>query len=195
MIDYQSIIMRFYKPGDPDYELLVKHSTQVAMLSKQLCERMAEKGVVMDLDFVHEAAMLHDIGIFQTYAPGIYCCGKEPYIRHGVIGREILEEMGLMRHALVCERHTGSGLSLQDIVSQNLPLPQRDMLPLTLEEKVVCYADKFYSKSRISPCKPIAKVRQSLSKFGEGTIERFDALTALFGEPNYKLLDTDLKTR
>ena len=167
MIDYLSIISKYYKPGDPDYELLVKHSTQVALLTRQLCQRYQAGGGEVDIEFAFEAAMLHDIGIFRTYAPGIYCCGKEPYIKHGIIGREILESLGLPRHALVCERHTGSGISKQDIIDQHLDLPLRDMLPISIEEKVVCYADKFYSKSRITRCKPIAKVRNSLSKFGK----------------------------
>lgn len=191
MIDYLSIISAYYNPGDPDYELLVKHSTQVAMLAEQLCRRYSDGGGVVDTEFVREAAMLHDIGIFRTYAPGIFCCGKEPYIRHGIIGRELLDGLGLPRHGLVCERHTGSGISVQDIIDQHLDLPHRDMLPVSIEEKVVCYADKFYSKSRITRCKPIAKVRNSLSKFGEGTLKRFDELTALFGEPDYSSLDLD----
>ena len=123
MIDYLSIISKYYKPGDPDYELLVKHSTQVALLTRQLCQRYQAGGGVVDIEFAFEAAMLHDIGIFRTYAPGIYCCGKEPYIKHGIIGREILESLGLPRHALVCERHTGSGISKQDIIDQYFLFP------------------------------------------------------------------------
>ncbi len=193
MLDYLSIISKFYKPGDPDYELLVKHSTQVALLTGQLCARFKANGGEVDADFAFEAAMLHDIGICKTYAPGIYCCGKEPYIKHGILGREMLDEIGLHRHALVCERHTGSGISAQDIIDQHLDLPVRDMLPVSVEEKVVCYADKFYSKSRITRCKTIAKVRSSLSKFGAGTIKRFDDLATLFGEPDYTSLDQNFK--
>ena len=43
--------------------------------------------------------------------------------------------------------------------------------------------DKFFSKSRICPAKPIEKVRQDMSRFGNGTIARFDELTKLFGTP------------
>ncbi len=191
MIDYYSILLRYYTPGDGDCDLLIRHSTQVAELAMQLCRRLIADKQSIDVDFVYEAAMLHDIGIFKTNAPGIFCFGKEPYIRHGIIGREILEEMGLFRHAMVCERHTGSGLSMQEIICQNLPLPHRDMLPISLEEQVVCYADKFYSKSRIAPAKAIEKVRKSLSKYGEGTIARFDDMTKRFGIPDYASLDTD----
>lgn len=194
MIDYNSIIERYYKPGDDDYKLLVAHSRQVAELSKQLCERLVSRHCPVDEDFVYEAAMLHDIGMFKTNAPGIFCFGKEPYICHGIIGKKLLDSIGLYRHALVCERHTGAGLTAAEIESQHLPLPHRDMLPLSLEEKVVCYADKFYSKSHITTAKPIDKVREQLGKFGAGTLSRFDAMAELFGEPDYAALDGELRS-
>ncbi len=193
MIDYNNIIERYYTPGADDYKLLVKHSTQVALLSKQLCDRLIAGMHPVDEDFVWEAAMLHDIGMFKTNAPSIFCYGTEPYICHGVIGRQLLEGMGLFRHALVCERHTGAGLAAQEIIDQGLPLPHRDMIPLSLEEKVVCYADKFYSKSHVAPAKPIDVVRKQLSKFGPGTMQRFEAMAQLLGEPDYDALDSDLK--
>ena len=51
MIDYLSIISKYYKPGDPDYELLVKHSTQVALLTRQLCQRYQAGGREVDIEF------------------------------------------------------------------------------------------------------------------------------------------------
>ncbi len=62
----------------------------------------------------------------------------------------MLEAEGLPRHALVCERHTGAGLTVDDIISQRLPLPLRDMTPQTLEERLICYADKFYPRAATS---------------------------------------------
>ncbi|MDI6797914.1 MAG: phosphohydrolase, partial [Desulfatibacillaceae bacterium] len=97
--------------------------------------------------FVYEAAWLHDVGIGKTWLPQIGCMGKEPYIRHGVIGHEMLADLGLVEHALVCERHVGVGISCKDIAEGRLPLPMRDMTPQTLEERIVAYADKFYSKT------------------------------------------------
>ena len=61
--------------------------------------------------------------------------------------RTLVRSEGYPRHALVCERHTGAGLALEDIIAQNLPVPHRDMLPVSMEEQVVCFADKFYSKT------------------------------------------------
>lgn len=192
MIDCLEIIARYYEPGTPLYHTLVTHSQQVTALAQAICNHLLACGVPVDTEFVGEAAMLHDVGIIHTDAPSIHCHGTEPYIRHGILGRQMLEAIGLYRHALVCERHTGAGISLDDILSQQLPLPHRDMLPISIEEKVVCYADKFYSKSHIAPAKPIEQVRQQLSKFGQGTLSRFDAMAQLLGVPDYASLDGEL---
>lgn len=185
MVDYNAIIEQYYTPGYPDYRLLTTHSRQVAELATRLAKRYLEKhpNDSIDLDFVYEAAMLHDVGIVMTNAPGIGCYGDQPYIRHGIIGREMLEAHGLPRHAMVCERHTGSGISKKDIIEQKLNLPLRDMLPLSLEEKVICYADKFYSKSHVHRMKTTERTIKSLSKFGSDTVMRFNDLLDLFGDP------------
>ena len=124
--------------------------------------------------------MLHDIGVFLTHAPEIYCMGDQPYICHGVLGAELMRADGYPRHALVCERHTGTGLTVADIIAQNLPLPHRDMCPVSLEEKLVCFADKFYSKSNPDREKPLDKVRKSVARYGEDSLRRFEELAALF---------------
>jgi uncharacterized protein len=132
----------------------------------------------VDLRFIEEAAMLHDIGIFRCHSPEIMCHGSEPYIRHGIIGKRILEEEGYERHALVCERHTGVGLTRKDIAEQNLPLPDRDFMPITIEEKIICLADKFYSKNpkKLFRQKPISKIKKNLKKRGSHIVRRFEDL-------------------
>lgn len=184
-MDCSSIIERYYTPGNEDYRVLVTHSRQVADLAVALGRRLLESGVAVDLAFVEEASMLHDIGMCMTDAPGIHCHGSAPYIQHGILGRQMLDELGLPRHGRVCERHTGAGLTAAEIVAQQLPIdPPRDLLPETIEEKLVCYADKFFSKSRPgAPAKSLERVRASLSRHGEDTVRRFDAMVALFGLP------------
>ena len=125
--------------------------------------------------------MLHDIGIFRTDAPSIHCYGSLPYICHGIEGRQILDEEGYPRHALVCERHTGAGITVGDITAQNLPLPRRDMCPVSLEEKLICYADKFFSKSRnLTEEKPVEKIIAQMEAHGADTLERFMQMHRLF---------------
>ncbi len=174
------LIDRFY-PAEPKLkELLFTHSRCVADKALGLGRRLMLKdpSLNLNLQFIEEAAMLHDIGIQNCDAHGIYCYGDLPYICHGVEGSRILAEAGLFRHALVCERHTGSGLTAEEIEEEALPLPARDMLPVTPEEKIICYADKFFSKNPLSLRreKTLEEVRSSLAKFGPEPLRRFDEL-------------------
>lgn len=182
MIDYEKIIDKYYSNNSRLRTILTVHSRLVADKALQIADRLEKNGITVDRDFIEESAMLHDIGIYRCDAPEIFCYGELPYICHGVEGRKILESEGLPKHALVCERHTGSGLTVDDISSQELPLPYRDMTPQSIEEKLICYADKFYSKSgEISKEKPIEKVITSMARHGEDTLERFLSLHRMFG--------------
>lgn len=107
--------------------------------------------------------MIHDIGIFLTNAPRISCLGSFPYICHGYLGADLMRKEGFPKHALVCERHTGAGISLSDIEQQNLPLPKRDLRPVSLEEQLICFADKFYSKTRLDEELTLSQVQVSLN--------------------------------
>ena len=91
--------------------------------------------------------MLHDIGIFYCNAPNIHCHGTHTYIEHGYLGAELLRNEGFPKHALVAERHTGTGITIEQIIREDLPIPERDYCPQSIEEKIVCYADKFYLKA------------------------------------------------
>jgi uncharacterized protein len=177
-MDYQHIIDQYYPPSTPLRDVLLRHSRDVADKALLLSRRHPE--LQLDNDFLLEAAMLHDIGIFQTNAPGIYCMGPHPYICHGVLGAELMRQHGFPRHARVCERHTGAGLTVTDIERQDLPLPHQDFLPETMEEQLICFADNFFSKSRLGEEKTTEHVRRSLGKFGEEGVARFDAWCKLF---------------
>lgn len=180
MLDCLSIIQRYYTPGNEDYRVLVIHSRQVADMAVAIAQRLIDRHEPVDIEFVEEAAMLHDIGIFRCDAPGIACHGTEPYICHGRLGAELMREEGYPKHARVCERHTGAGLTKEEIVRQNLPLPHQDFLPETLEEKLICYADKFYSKSNLKKVKTPEQAAKSLAKFGEDGLQRFLQWKTLF---------------
>lgn len=168
----ETILAKYFSPLALPVILL--HSRAVADKSLQIA---ATYGKPVDLQFIEEAALLHDIGVSMTDAPSLDCHGTAPYICHGVIGREILEREGLPRHALVCERHIGVGLSVADIKRQNLPLPLRDMLPETTEEKIIACADLFYSKkkSSLTEAKTVEKIRLELARFGEEKAAVFDS--------------------
>ncbi len=156
-MDYQALLDKYYPADDELRRILLRHSRQVADRCLQIVRHHPELPV--DKQFLEEAAMLHDIGIFRCDAPSIHCHGTEPYLRHGPIGGELLRAEGYPRHARVSERHTGTGLP--------------GFEPETLEEQIVCYADKFYSKSRPDRVLTVAEAAQSLEKFGHAGVLKF----------------------
>lgn len=156
-MEYIPIIYKYYPEDDELRRLLLKHSRQVADRALLICDR--HKELPVDRQFIEEAAMLHDIGVFRCHAPSIHCHGTEPYIRHGQIGGELLRAEGFPRHARVAERHTGTGLPGWE--------------PESLEEQIICYADKFYSKSNPDHVRTVLETAQSLEKFGADGVKLF----------------------
>lgn len=167
-----AIIDKYYPKENQLKHILLAHSKSVTEKALSIAQNHPEYN--LDISFIEEAAMLHDIGIFECDAAGIYCFGTYPYICHGYLGAELMRKEGYPRHALVCERHTGAGISLKQIIDRNLPVPHYDMLPVSLEEQVICFADKFFSKTRLDKEKTVEEARKSLLKFGDDDIARFN---------------------
>lgn len=175
---YQEIIDKYYPVGTKCRGIFIRHSRQVADKALEIARRC---NLDISLDEVETAAMLHDIGIYLTNAPDIDCHGSEHYICHGILGAELLRKEGFDEEiARVAERHTGAGLTIDDIDRQQLPLPRKDYLPETMLEKLICYADKFFSKSGAMQEKPLDKVRASMARHSIDSLTRFDELHELF---------------
>jgi uncharacterized protein len=174
----KDILFEHYPPDAPLTRTLLRHCEQVRDKALAVARKAAH--LKPDLGFIAEAAMLHDIGIYRTAAATLGCRGTAPYIRHGIIGRQILEQYGLRHHALVCERHVGVGISRQEIRDRRLPLPLRDMLPTSLEEIIICYADKFFSKSNGGTHHSTEAVIAELKTFGREQVDRFLGWHRLF---------------
>jgi uncharacterized protein len=174
------IMGKYCRPGSTAFDMLVEHGKAVAKKALHTALRVRHLGP--DETFIGEAALLHDIGIVMTNEPRIGCYGTHEYICHGYLGRELLEREGLMRHALVCERHVGVGLSIADIDLHRLGIPRRDMLPRSLEEEIICYADKFFSKraGTLSVEKSLDEVRASIARYGRDKLAAFDKMHARF---------------
>ena len=168
----EELIHRYYKDNPELENILMRHSSDVARRALRIADEHPEFEV--DKNFLYEAAMLHDIGIIFVDAPTIFCYGTEPYIKHGLLGAELLRKEGLPAHARVAERHTGTGLTREEIERQSLPLPPADYVPESLEEQFICYADKFYSKTRLDEEKSYERALASLRKFGEAGLKVFE---------------------
>lgn len=180
-MDRQAIIDKYYPVGTRRRDIFMRHSRQVADLALELMRR---NNLDLDARMVEDAAMLHDVGIFLTNAPSIGCEGTEKYITHGVLGAELLRREGAPEEvARVAECHTGTGITAEDVEMLGLPIPVADYMPETLLEKLVCYADKFYSKSGEMKQKDFRTARASVARHGGDGLARFDAMVKLFGLP------------
>lgn len=177
-LDVHALLSAYCRPET--VEVLMVHGRMIAKKAAAIVQRLGLDAETARL--VEEAAYLHDIGVCRVYAPGIGCDGVEPYITHGVAGSLILEQEGLPLHARICERHTGVGLTAEDIRRQHLPLPERDMVPISQAEKIICYSDLFFSKQRgrLEEERTPAAIRRSLSGFGEDKVAIFDRWYAAF---------------
>lgn len=177
-MNWKKIINKYYIEDNELKNILIIHSQSVARKALQIVSLHPELHI--DADFIREGAMLHDIGIIRTKATGIHCFGTEPYICHGLLGGEMLRHEGFPRHARVCERHTGAGIGIEEIEAQHLPLPHANFLPETMEEKVICYADKFFSKTHLDRERTVEEALNSLVKRDSKGIERFKEWVKMF---------------
>lgn len=160
---YTEIIERYYADNAPLRDLLIHHSEQVRDHALRVADSHPE--LALDRQILTDGAMLHDIGIFLCDAAGIHCHGRHHYIAHGRVGGQLLRRLaaeGLENAtvlARICERHTGTGLPGYE--------------PETLEEQVICYADKFYSKSHPERVSTPEQAATSLSRFGRHCADKF----------------------
>lgn len=149
--DYQAIIDKHYPEGSRLRDIYMRHCQSVAQLAEELRRKSAPE---LNADQIRAAAMVHDIGIFLTCAPDIDCHGSAPYIDHGPLGAALLRSEGAPEWAArVAERHTGLGIPPN--------------VPQTRLERLVCFADKFFSKSGNMERKSYAQVQAAAARFGD----------------------------
>lgn len=102
---------------------------------RNIAVKMAKKAGA-DIDLVKAGALLHDIGRSETHG-----------ISHAVQGARIAEKLGLPECIVnIIERHIGAGLSKKEAVK--LGLAEKDYIPISLEEKIVCHADNLIDDCR-----------------------------------------------
>lgn len=178
-MNVKEIIDRYYPCENELKNIYMVHARAVADFALGLARKHPE--LELDEAFIYEAAMLHDIGIFLTDAPRIHCYGSEEYLCHGYLGAELLRSIGLERHARVCERHTGTGLTKEIIERNGWNLPVKDFVPETLEEQLICFADKFFSKTKfLHEPRTFEQVVESMRKISEDSVKKVEKWAEMF---------------
>ena len=182
MLSYFSLIQKYIDPTSDLYRVYIVHLSNVTRLALKIAKR---KGLSpLQIQFIEKAFMLHNIGIVNTNTPEIFCFGDKPYIAHLTEGKEILLSENLPLHARVAANHVGiGGLTKSEIVKQNLPLPPHDIVAETIEEKIISYADCYYSKNpkNLWRKKKYEEIVEKLAK-RPGHQERFKKRYKEFGD-------------
>ena len=130
---------------------IIKHELAVMREARDIAHNITKSPVNSKL--VKIGALIHDIGRIQTHT-----------LAHGPFGGDIIRQAGLPEElARIAERHSMAGLSPKE--AKRFDLPNRNYIPQTLEEKIVCLADKYH----------IGSQKVSIQ-------ERFDRWIAKYGE-------------
>ena len=170
-----------HAPTPQALDAVYSHCRIVCDIAGQLHARSRLDG---DMGLVRAGALLHDVGVYRLYdAAGRL--DHAQYIRHGLLGYELLRAEGLPE--AVCRfavRHTGVGITREDVLRQELPLPPADYVAETPEEALVMYADKFHTKTAPPAFLTAAAYAVSVRRFGAGKVAAFDAMRAVFGDPD-----------
>jgi uncharacterized protein len=123
-------LLKRYSDSEEHFEKVLRHVKAV----QKVAVRIASKVEDIDMYKIKIGSLLHDIGRFSC-PPGKDRC------KHGLVGADILRKEGLDEIALIAEKHIGVGISKEDITEQDLPLPSKDFIPKTREEKIIAHAD------------------------------------------------------
>lgn len=144
---------------------VVQHCLAVERTALEIGRRIHANGHKIDLKLISLGALLHDIGRARTHG-----------IKHGVEGAKILRKLGLGKFAKFAERHLGAGIPTNE--ARELGLPARDFVPLTIEEKVVTYADTLVMRHRKTSYKRVLEWFKSELGSEHPAVERFKLLHA-----------------
>jgi len=124
-------MLKFMKDKDMPRSI-IDHQLAVCRKAYQIAKEIT--GEKIDFYVLQIGALTHDIGRLTTHS-----------MDHGIQGALILEKLEMDKEICrIAETHLMGGLSRQDADDLGLSKVD-DFMPKTIEEKVVCLADKYCS--------------------------------------------------
>lgn len=177
-------ILGLHEKHAPTPEALDRVYTHCAIVSEIAEQLHTSADLDVDIELVRAGCLLHDVGVYLLYDDA-GTLDHANYIRHGVLGHELLRVEGFPE--VLCRfasHHTGVGISADDVFRQELPLPPRDYLAETPEEVLVMYADKFHTKTEPPALLTANAYAASVRRFGEDKVAAFESMRTSIGEPD-----------
>jgi uncharacterized protein len=151
---------------------VISHCKAVTDFALQIACKLQARGYAVDLELVEAGGLLHDIGRSKTHT-----------VDHSVVGAQIARTLDLPQDVInIIKRHVGAGITPEE--AELLGWPKDNYVPQTLEEKVVCYADKRIDHDKKTPIQvEIERLQRSGFVGGAERVRRLhDEITHLIGE-------------
>lgn len=181
-----SLHQKYTSGNYPDkwLELTFTHTEIILKIALQFTKKLKQQGITVNTDLLTKGIYLHDIGIYSCYDEDVNPDKNLPaYIMHGFIGHQILKKEGFPEN--VCRfasTHTGTGLTKEDIEKEKLNIEIKDYIPVTLEEEILCFADKFHTK--YPSFNTFEEQVKRLEKFGSDRRVKMETFKKKFGLPD-----------
>jgi uncharacterized protein len=152
---------------------VVNHCKAVTELVLETAKILKGKGLKVDSELVEIGALLHDIGRSKTHT-----------VYHAVVGAEIAKALDLPNSVVsIIKRHVGGGITAME--AEKLGWPKDVYMPITLEEKIVSYADNLIENCKRAPVDLAIEKLLGESKFeaAERVRKIHDEIASLIGDP------------
>ena len=151
---------------------VIKHCLDVADFALQIAAKLQKRGYSVDLELVEMGAVLHDLGRAKSHGTD-----------HSLIGAQMAQELGLPQNVVnIIKRHVGAGITKEE--ANDMGWPEGLYEPQTLEEKIVCYADKRVGQGEVMPIENEIEnlQRKGLVEAAERVRSLHDEIRGLLGE-------------
>ena len=161
--DYNTSLSLLKNEGVSDG--VIKHVKAVHQFSVIIGRRLCKKGHKINMALLEAGALLHDIGRSKTHD-----------LFHAVEGCKIARRLGLSNDIIsIIQNHIGAGITREE--AQEIGLPARDYIPLSMEDKIVAAADNLAFGDRLQT---IRQHEQNMLR--QGVIEGAKRCVALHRE-------------
>lgn len=163
-------------------DLVWTHSQIIKEIALQLSENLYKNHqITLDKNLITVGALMHDIGVYKCFDE-VFNPNKsaKEYFYHAWLGEKILNSLDFPKEITrFTITHTSTGITKKDIKREKFDIPLKDYLPITNEEEIVNFADKFHSKypnfisyqeaviklSKLDPSRKI-KIETFVKKYG-----------------------------
>jgi uncharacterized protein len=166
------LIQKYISQNTELYGLYIQHAHQVATKATEIALNLDLRN--KQINFIYNASLLHDIGVFKVNEPSLNCFGDKPYIQHTIEGFHILTAEKLPDYAEVALKHNSPGLTKENIIKNQIPLNvQYAYTPETIEQQIIAYSDLFFTKNPqfIHKEKTFAQVLKYYHHYGNRAVE------------------------